>query len=305
MGETHVGQMLERGPLDKLRGGAALTAFALLTLPLLPVQWLAVKLHRVAPPALWVARWLPVGYHRCVCALLGLRVRRHGKLRSGSPLLVLANHASWADIPVLSSVGPVSFVAKSEVGGWPGVATLANLQRTLYIRRAERSDVRNVGAAISERLALGDTIMVFPEGTSSDGNSVLAFRSSLLAPFTVAPREREQERKRDLGRAAAAANDGQPSSGSGHTVQFIAVAYTGLDGLPLGRDTRPLIAWFGDMDLPGHAWEILCAGPLEVHVWISEPLPREVASDRKRLAAEAEEWVRAQQARLLRGMAAP
>ncbi len=119
-------------------------------------------------------------WQRFACFLIGIRVTVTGAPVGDRPLLLLSNHNSWIDIPVLASVAPVSFVAKSEVAGWPVVSFLAKAQRTVFV---ERNNRRATGAQADEmagRLSKGDIIVLFAEGTSSDGNKVLPFRSALV-----------------------------------------------------------------------------------------------------------------------------
>ena len=96
-------------------------------------------------------------------------------------MFLISNHVSWIDISVLSAVAPVSFVAKQEVASWPFVSWLAKLQRSVFIDRNRRSEVGDKANEILNRLAAGDHIVLFAEGTSSDGNSVIPFKTSLFA----------------------------------------------------------------------------------------------------------------------------
>ncbi|MEL6873345.1 MAG: lysophospholipid acyltransferase family protein, partial [Pseudomonadota bacterium] len=133
----HPGDVFRFAPLgavagrtaDGIRAVTRLGAFALLTLPLMPVQAI---LKRTAPDA---ARRFPHWYHRQVCRILGIRLHVDGQIDRNAPALIVANHASWLDIVVLSAVAPVSFVAKKDVAGWPFVGTLARLQRTVFVDR--------------------------------------------------------------------------------------------------------------------------------------------------------------------------
>ena len=113
--------------MGAFRGGAVLAGFFGLTVPLMPVQ---AALLRLSPRH---ARRFPHWYHRHVCRLLGIRIEIEGEVARDRPVLLVANHTSWLDIPVLSAVAPVSFVAKKEVGGWPFVASLARLQRSVFV----------------------------------------------------------------------------------------------------------------------------------------------------------------------------
>ncbi len=96
-----------------------------------------------------IAAWMPVVFHRVFVRLFGLRVTQSGTPPDpGEPALVLANHVSWLDIIVLGSLRPLSFVAKSEIAGWPVIGTLARLQRTVFIDRARRADTASVNTAV-------------------------------------------------------------------------------------------------------------------------------------------------------------
>src|SRR5262249_575745 len=149
-------------------------AFALVTLPLMPLQWAAVALKRP------LRRRIPVFYHRFVCRLLGIRVRCTGAPVDTRPLLIVANHASWLDIWIIRSGAPVVFVAKSEIARWPFFGLLAKLQRSVFVERDRRHKTGAVNAEIAERLAEGDPVLLFGEGTAGDGNRVLPFRTALI-----------------------------------------------------------------------------------------------------------------------------
>jgi len=262
-----------RYPLGALRASLILFLFLALTLPLMPVQTLLVGL---APAA---ARRLPHWYHRQVCRLLGLRLTIDGALAKDRPVLVVANHTSWLDIVVLSAVAPVSFVAKSEVGRWPFVSWLARLQRSVFIDRTRRSAVGDARSEMAVRLAAGDALVLFAEGTSTDGNRVLPFMSALFG--------------------AALPPDGAVGDERAVIVQSLAIVYTRLHGLPLMRSDRPLVGWYGDMALGRHAWALLTAGPLDVSIRIGPPLP---PGDRKSLSQRSESIVRADVVRGLRAI---
>jgi lyso-ornithine lipid O-acyltransferase len=231
----------------------------------MPVQWIASRFD-------WpLAHRLPVHFHRMALRALGVRVLVTGTPEAGRPLLIAANHASWLDIIVLGSLLPVSFIAKAEVAGWPIFGTLARLQRTVFVERERRSRTREQAEEIAGRLADGDAMVLFPEGTTGDGNGVLTFRSSLLG-------------------AARAAMDA-----GGHThvlVQPVAIAYVSLHGLPMGRQWRPLAAWTGGQQLPGHLLAIAREGALDVRVIFGEPIAFDRDGDRKRVTAAAEAAVR-------------
>ena len=237
-----------------LRGAFRLLIYFLLTVLLLPVHLLALALNIVP-----VYRWLPVYYHRMVCFILGIRVRVHGRQSQITPTLFVCNHVSYLDIEVLGGMVPGSFVAKAEVAGWPFFGWLAKAQRTIFVERVSGRASRSRDEML-KRLDTGDNLMLFPEGTSSDGTRVLPFRSAL---FGVA-----QLRRND-----------RPI-----VVQPVAIAYTRLDGIPLGRYWRPLFAWFGDLDLVPHLWQMVCLGETQAVVTFFPPVDIDQLGDRKKLA---------------------
>ena len=261
--------------MTKLRALAILAVFLLVTFVLLPLQWIAVKLQLPA------RRAIPHRYHRFVCRLFGMRISVIGKSVDGG-VLITANHAGWLDIPILSAVAPVSFVAKSEVGQWPFFGTLARLQRTIFIRR-ERAKAADDRDNIRRRLREGDALVIFPEGTSSDGNRVLPFRSGLLSAAELSLGE-------DRSHRAVHA-----------PVQPVSIAYVGLHGMPMGRETRPFFAWYGDMELVPHLWESFKTGPIDVIVEFHRAVTIDEAGGRKELAARCEAAVRAGVVRALAG----
>jgi 1-acyl-sn-glycerol-3-phosphate acyltransferase len=249
-----------------LRAGAAIAALAAVTLVLLPFQWLSVRL------ALPARRRIPTFYHRIVCVLAGVRVHVVGERLRAHPLLIVSNHVSWLDIAVVTAVAPVVFVAKSEVAGWPVFGLLARLQRTVFVDRARRHKTAEVNAQIGRRLADGDPVALFAEGTSSDGNRVLPFRSALIGAARDALAEAEH-----AGRV---------------WLQPLSIAYVGADGLPMGRRRRPLAAWYGSLDLVPHLIALLRHGAIDVVVSWGDPIAYDESSDRKALTRQLETTVR-------------
>jgi 1-acyl-sn-glycerol-3-phosphate acyltransferase len=230
-------------------------AYVLWTLALMPLQALAQALG-------WrLAERLPMFYHRTCLPLLGIRLAVEGEMAADRPVLFACNHTSYLDIPLLGSVIPGSFVAKSEIAGWPLFGTLARLQRSVFIdrRRSMSSQHRD---DMTERLAKGDNIILFPEGTSGDGNRVLPFKSALFA---------------------AAATKVEARS-AGVVVQPVSVAFTRLNGMALDREFRPLYAWYGDMGLLSHAWFMLGLGTVSVTIRFHPPTTLAEQGSRKALA---------------------
>jgi lyso-ornithine lipid O-acyltransferase len=259
-----------------LRAVFILLALTPITLLLIPLQWLAVRLR------LPLRKRIPPFYHRIFCGLLGMRVTVLGTPAKGG-VLVAANHCGWLDIPVLTSIQALSFIAKEEVRGWPLFGLFARLQETIFVRRSARSKVATDRDRIRERLLAGDALVIFPEGTSTDGNRVRTFKSSLFGAAEL-----------PLGEDAA-------HHVTHPRVQPVSVAYVGLHGIPMGRENRPFFAWYGDMDLLSHLWTAFGLGPIDVIVEFHRPLTIDEAGGRKQLAAAAERQVRAGLVRALHG----
>ena len=167
-----------------LRGAFRLLSFLSVTLVLVPIYFVVLAL-RIRP----VIRWMPVAYHRFVCIILGIRVRVHSQRSDVIPTLYVCNHVSYLDIFVLGGLIPVSFVAKAEVATWPFFSTLAKAQRSIFIERSS-GKTSHSRDEMMKRLNTGDNLMLFPEGTSSDGTRVLPFRSAL---FSVAQLRRDEK----------------------------------------------------------------------------------------------------------------
>ena len=160
--------------MRKVAAALSLAKLAAITAVVLPLQMLALR-------GGWrLAHRLPVWWHHRALSALAARVKVTGAPVSDRPLLVTPNHCSWLDIPVIASLMPISFVAKSEVATWPVFGTLARLQRTVFVDRTRRTATGKAASELGERLADGDCMVLFPEGTSSAGDIVLPFRSALL-----------------------------------------------------------------------------------------------------------------------------
>lgn len=257
--------------MNQLRAAFVLTVFFASALLMVPIQAVLLGLRHPA------GKRLPHYYFKGLRRVLGLKIEAHGEMVTDGPVLIAANHVGYFDIPILGALGPVAFIAKSDVGRWPLFGTLSRLVRTIYVDRTQRLRALHDRDQIQSRLAEGDRLVLFPEGTSSDGNRVLPFKSSLMSVAEL-----------DLSAAQSAL--GTPYR---VRVQPVSITYTGLGGLPMGRARRPLFAWYGDMDLIPHLWEAMVAGPLTVVVHFHPPVTAEQLGTRKALARHCETVVRA------------
>ncbi len=258
-----------------IRFAFTLFALILLTLALMPIQLLGIALNNQ-----W-QRSVPHVYHRALCALFGIRITQIGRRSADDPVLILSNHVSWLDICIITALTPVVFVAKSEVATWPVFGWLAKLQRTIFIERERRHKTGAATQEIAGRLLGGDAVVLFAEGTSSDGVRILPFRSALIGAVHHAL--------------------GDQTHHTSITVQPMSLAYTRFGGLPVGRALRERVAWYGDADLIPHFVGILAAGAVDVTVTWGEAASYDMSADRKRIARIAESAVRRMTATALRG----
>jgi 1-acyl-sn-glycerol-3-phosphate acyltransferase len=196
--------------------------------------------------------------YRGLIAIAGIRIEFLGKLCVDHPVLYVSNHCSYFDIMVLGSRLDASFIAKKEVAGWPLIGFIARIASTVFVERRGRHSASQRDE-LTQRLVEGrDSLILFPEGTSSVGRTVLPFKSAL---FSVA-----EAHDRSL------------------PVQPISLAYCKLDGLPLGRNWRSHYSWYGDMDLASHIWMALGLGRATVTVIFHPPVTLAQLGSRKALA---------------------
>lgn len=248
-----------------VRIGLALAVFCLLTPILALLQWIAIKFD------LCLQKTIPRLWHRLIIKCLGARIRVIGQLSEKRPLLVAANHISWLDIMVLGFGADVRFIAKAEVAGWPGMGTIARLNRTVFVERERKTKTGEKASEIATRLAGGDALVLFPEGTTGDGNVLLPFKSSLFGAAKLAIDEAGAETV---------------------YIQPAAVASTRLHGILLGRKRAIWASWVGDGSLAPHVGALLRERALDVELRFGEPIAFTAKSSRKDAARLAEEAVR-------------
>ena len=220
-------------------------------------------------------------YYKTLARIVGLRIVVRGEQSCAQPRLVVANHISYFDIALLGAVVKGEFIARADMATWLFVGFMAKGARVVFVDR------RRVAAAtardqIQERLEAGDTLIMFPESTSGDGNYMKPFKSAL---FSVA--ERHVTGRDGIERPV--------------TVQPVSIAYTRLNGMPLGVGWRAFVAWYGDMELPSHLWQVAKLGTITAEVTFHPPVMPTDFPNRKALSAHCERTVRNGFARLLAG----
>ena len=237
-------------------GGAVLIAGLALLLLLRLIEGPLFGLRRPWTPTITVV------VCRLLLVIIGIRRRVVGVPMVGLGALV-ANHSSWLDILVLNSRNRVYFVAKSEVAGWPAIGWLARATGTVFIRRRGR-DAQLHRDVISQRLQAGHRLLIFPEGTSTDGLVVLPFKSTLFEAFFTA------------------------NAQGNLCVQPVTVTYQSP-----GLEAPEYYGWWGGMDLGPHLLKVLSA-PRQGEVSLVYHAPLQVVdfADRKALALACEKSVR-------------
>ena len=204
--------------IDRITFYSKLLVIFSISLPMIIISILLGKIFQV------VRDWLPVMFHRLLIWLFSITIKFEGYYRElPSCNLFISNHLSYLDIPVLGSVLPLRFVAKSEVKYWPIIGFLSKLASTVFIKRV-RSESFYQKKEIFKLLSEGKKLLIFPEGTTSDGNRILPFKSSLFSAL----------------------------ENQNFIIQPLIIIYSDLNGMPINRWLRPIIAWYGDMDLLPH-----------------------------------------------------
>ncbi len=177
--------------------------------------------------------------------------------------LVVSNHQSYLDILILAAHFPVQFVAKKEVGSWPVIGWMANFGQTIFIDRGSTRHSLQCANQIAASLQQGISVLVFPEGTSTNGTHVLPFKSLLFC---------------------AALKAGSP-------VLPLTLNYRAINEQPLNDHNRDLCCWHGEMEFVSHFWNVLALQTIEVFLEAHEMLnpPHTVTS--QELARRAQEKV--------------
>ncbi len=233
--------------------GLAVWRFTLIILVLLtytPLYWLLLKIKQ--PWGFRFGRFYLSSWRKCI----GHQLIIKGTLSKAKQTLFVSNHCSYVDILVLGTFIPARFVAKLEVAKWPIMGWLATHQGTIYIDRS-RNAISEGTDKLMEFIDKGESLILFPEGTTSDGCRILPFGSSF---FDVAIKKNV-------------------------VVQPITITYAGWDRLPMPRFMRKICGWFSpDIDLLSHLWFIAQLGTVQVIVTLHPPLNASDFSSRKELS---------------------
>lgn len=249
----------------RLRFYFVVIILGVITAVLAPVQWLALKFNSR------LSHKIPMLWHKIATRLVGVKIRVTGNVPKTRPMMIVSNHISWIDIPVLGSITELCFIAKSEVNEMPGANFLSRLQRTIYVVRDQKRKAGQQAEEITQRMLDGDAIVLFGEGTTHDGNRIGTFKSALLGAAQFALKHDSVENV---------------------LIQPVSIAYTKLHGMPMGRYSRAKAAWYGDMTLGSHAVNIMMQSAWDVEVIFGDPVVFDENSNRRHVTMEIQSQVR-------------
>lgn len=234
-----------------------LFAFLVVNITLVPVHALIFALHKGAGRHI-----VPKLYHTLACAVFQIRISHAGEPVKDAQTLFMANHLSYFDIPLLSTLLPrPHFVAKKDVKDWPVWGFLAKLQQTAFISR-NPAHAQKETQSLETMVKDGKNLVIFAEGTSTDGTSVLPFKSSL---FTIAYGEHDDSLR----------------------IQPVTLRVKSINGVrSSGGDIENLYAWPRelDMELIPHLWRFAQSKGAEIEVIFHDSIDPRAFSDRKTLA---------------------
>jgi 1-acyl-sn-glycerol-3-phosphate acyltransferase len=252
-----------------LRALLRIAAFLSLNLLLVPLYLIA------RPCSAALGHALVRSYCRASCAILGVDVTANGEPFRACPTLYVANHVSYLDVLILGALLDTAFIAKLEVAGWPLFGQLGRVTGTLFVRRHWR-DAPVQCRALAARLEAGQSLVLFGEGTSTDGLAVRRFKTSLLSVVEAGRLERPV------------------------AVQAVTLAYCSLrDRTPIDRSNCDLYAWHGDAEFLPHLWGVVCGDGLRVRMTIEAPILSWGIQSRKAVGAQLQAIVAARLAQQL------
>ena len=258
------------GTWDIVRATIKMLPLIIALIVLAPIQAIANALGLKA-----VSARLPIAFHAVALWCMGVRVHQEGAKLASGPVVLAGNHVSWLDIVMIGASGRFRFISKDDVATWPVFGTLARLQNTLFVSRTRRTDTGKMTEDMRQALKDGDRLVLFAEGTTSDGGQVLPFRPALLGALVGDARD--------------------------VMVQPFTIAYMRRDGLPISLGQRAMLGWYGDLDLLPSLLDIIHGGPLDVAFILGEPKNVADLGGRKLAAKALEDEVRRTLALKLRG----
>jgi 1-acyl-sn-glycerol-3-phosphate acyltransferase len=241
--------------MNNLKAALKLVFLLLWILLWYPLVWLVWKLRKFNLRD----KMVRLCYMGMLC-IVGVRLKVSGKLAKTRPLLLVSNHLSYLDMCLLGSSASIRFTPKSDIAKWPLIGSICRICDAIFIDR-QPDKIKEMTGIVRAALGRGEVICVFPEGTTGNGIRVLPFKSGF---FSLA------EEKID---------------GQELTIQPAAITYKRIRRLPIDITQWPLIAWYGDMELFPHLWELFKLGPIDAELVFLPPIAASQYGDRKQLAS--------------------
>ena len=206
---------------------------------------------------------LPKVFHKKLLSILGVGVNVYGNPANAKPLFLVGNHTSYLDIVILGSLFPICFIAKEEIRKWFLFGLLAKLQNSIFINRRNTKILEAI-KKINKNIGKSFAIVLFPEGTTSNGKKILNFKSSLFSIF-------EQDALLAL--------------------QNFSLCYTHINGLPIDNRLRPIISWYGDMSMLNHLKALINQKSINASI-VFHPLMKTTGLNRKEISLLSREQVK-------------
>lgn len=249
--------------LAGIRGASRLCLFAVTSIILIPPQILVLLCHKGN-----YAYILPNFWHKALCLIFSIKIKISGEPEKAGPLVYIGNHLSYLDIIVLGAVLKGSFISKKEVAPFTEFGLLQGLQQTAFVMR-RKSSLLSESDSLEDFLKKKKNLILFPEGTSTEGSGVLPFKSSLFSIFLN----------------AAAQNI---------RLQPFTIKLATVSGMPAdNEEAREIYAWHINQDIAllPHLWRFAKGSGAAINLIFHKPLPAADFDDRKQLARHCHEIV--------------
>jgi len=227
---------------------------------LMPLVYLVAKLFGYAKLST-----VPMWFHQGCCRILPMNISTSGKISTKPSTLFVCNHISYLDIFPLGSYLPGFFIAKSEVAHWPLIGQLARFQNTLFFERSGKQALTQI-QVMKEHLEQGGNLILFPEGTSTSGEEVMPFKSTLFQAAEL-------------------------KQGSSVTIQPITITYSKINQQLMTQDLRDYFAWYGTMPFVSHILKMAGMPTATVELILHKPVKLDEFHSRKACALHCSQQV--------------
>lgn len=243
-----------------IRSAIKIFLIAILLIVSNPIIWLLNKFSDIR----WRDAFVRFA-HRSILHICEIRLDVVSEPADNRPLLIVSNHLSYLDIPLLGSQVSVCFTPKADIAGWPVIGSICKNIGCVFIERSA-SKVSETKSDLIKAISEGNLVSLYPEATTGKGAEVLPFRSGL---FSLA----------------------EEDFGNPLFIQPVAITYRSIRKLPIDNTQWPHIAWYGDMEFLPHLWNFLKFGPIDVELAFLEPIKAADYNDRKTLAVECRKMI--------------